>query len=352
MAPDLGETWKLLEPALGGICPRQPPAQRRLWPGSFTPILASMTLPPTPRQGLDTYLYLKGFPSLDEFISYVQHNAPHQQLLDTRALAGEWREANTYLKSLETLEVDSGKGASERFAPLPPEYTELAEQVMNDPVVKHGFDIVPFDIQLVALDSVSVFQKHLNLTYVQSLQERLSPQPSFDEVFRFCLLDPPQPEVKMARVAANGYVLVSPSNDLRFLGPVLLEPQQVTGYQLPGRAAGVIGLVAGPGSNCLSVTAYQGRVILNNGTHRAAALYRQGVTHVPVIVQHASYAEELEALFSSKVMERLSTFLELGHPPLFKDYFNTLLTKSLSVPRKLTQIKVTFGWESIEVPIV
>jgi hypothetical protein len=166
------------------------------------------------------------------------------------------------------------------------------------------------------------------------------------------LLEPPQPIVKFSKVAQNGYVFVSPSNDLRFLGSVLLEPNQVTGHQLPGRAAGVVGLVAGPGANCLAVTSFEGRLILNNGTHRAAALQASGITHAPAIIQHVTRSEELEALFSSRTFERIETYLELPRPPMFKDYFDPQLARALKMPRRLTQVKLTFGWESIEIPVV
>jgi len=63
---------------------------------------------------------------------------------------------------------------------------------------------------------------------------------------------------------------MSPSNDLRLLGPMALRP----GAQ---------------------------RLILNNGSHRAFTLRQMGVTHVPCIVQHVSSRDELEVVASSAV---------------------------------------------------
>jgi hypothetical protein len=228
----------------------------------------------------------------------------------------------------------------------------LREQVLCDPVVQRTFDMVPIEVGLVALDQLSVYQKHLNLSYVQGLAALINPKLSEEDLFRYCLLDPPQPVIQSAKVASNGYVFVSPSNDLRFLGPVLLEPSQVTGYPLPGRASGVIGLVAGFGANCLAVTAYDGRLILHNGTHRSAALWRAGFTHVPAIIQQVSDLHELEAIYDERVFDRLESFFKMPRSPMFKDYFDPRLTHPMKVPRHLTQIKVTFGWESIEIPVV
>ena len=126
----------------------------------------------------------------------------------------------------------------------------------------------------------------------------------------------------------------------------------VTGYPLPGRASGVVGLVAGFGANCLAVMEFEGHLILTNGTHRTAALRRAGLTHVPALIQKVSRWEELESLFGTSTFDKLETYLEMARPPLFKDYFDPQLARPVKTPRRLTQIKVTFGWENLEVPIV
>jgi hypothetical protein len=298
---------------------------------------------------LDDYIYLRGYPSMDDFINFVKSNDTEQQK-DSRSLAEEWRNANDHVRSLEATEA--GLASNTQIAPLPESLFNLRDQVLADPIVQRTFDIVEIDVGIVDLRQLSVFQKHVNFSYVRDLQSKISKHNTPEETFKFCLLEPPAPIVKFSKVAQNGYVFVSPSNDLRFLGSVLLEPHQVTGHQLPGRAAGVIGLVAGPGANCLAVTSFDGRLILNNGTHRAAALLASGITHVPAIVQHCTRSEEIEALFSSGTYEKIKTYLELARPPMFKDYFDPALARPLKTARKLTQVKLTFGWESIEIPVV
>ncbi len=297
---------------------------------------------------LDDYIYLRGYPSMEDFISFVKSNDTEQK--DSRSLAEEWRNANDYLRTLE--QSEAGIATNTQIAALPENMFGLRDQVLADPIVQRTFDIVDIDVAIVDLRQLSVFQKHVNFSYVQDLQTKISQHNSTEDTFKFCLLEPPAPIVKFSKVAQNGYVFVSPSNDLRFLGSMLLEPHQVTGHQLPGRAAGVVGLVAGPGANCLAVTSFDGRLILNNGTHRAAALFASGITSVPAIIQHCSRTEEVEALFSSGTYEKIKTYLELARPPMFKDYFDPALARKLKMPRKLTQVKLTFGWESIEIPVV
>ncbi len=298
---------------------------------------------------LDDYIYLSGYPAMDDFISFIKGNDV-AQTKDSRSLAEEWRNANDYVKSLELSEV--GMVNSAVIGDLPESLFGLRDQVLADPVVRQTFDVVENSVGMIELDQLSVFQKHVNFSYVQDLQSKIALHQSPEDTFRFCLLDPPQPVVKFSKVAQNGYVFVSPSNDLRFLGSLMLEPNQVTGHQLPGRAAGVIGLVAGPGANCLAVTSFEGRLILNNGTHRATALRASGIRHVPAIIQHCTHREELEMIFSTRTFDKIEAGLPLPRPPMFKDYFDPRLARALKVTRKLTQVKITFGWESIEIPVV
>ena len=297
---------------------------------------------------LDDYAIICGYPPMDEFLSFMRDRSSGKRP-EYRLLADQWRKGNQYVK---TLEESTPEKQNYRFLPLPEHLSDLQQEVLADPVVQGTYDRVPIDVGMIELDKLCVYQKHLNLSYVRSLQTILSKDANEETIFRFCLLDPPKPTVKFAKVAANGYVFVSPSNDLRFLGPALLDPEQVTDYPLPGRAAGVVGLVAGMGANCLSVISFDGRLILHNGTHRAAALWQAGFRQVPAIVQEVASLDELDALFSSRTYYRIKPFLEMKRPPMFKDYFDDKLTASVKVPRRLTQIKITFGWENIEVPLV
>ena len=56
----------------------------------------------------------------------------------------------------------------------------------------------------------------------------------------------------------------------------MLRPEQVTDYQAAGPLAGVVGVAVGYGSNFLNAVALGGRLVLNNGFHRAYALRPSG----------------------------------------------------------------------------
>jgi len=146
------------------------------------------------------------------------------------------------------------------------------------------------------------------------------------------------------------FVLVSPSNDLRFLDSVFLDPSQVVGRPPAGAAAGIIGLVVGFGSNFLNAVHAENRLVLVNGTHRAYSLRSMGVTHAPCIIQHVSTREELQAAATSDLRANPDSYLRHPRPSMFRDYFDPKLGKIVPVPRRLRQLTVKFSVEVSDLP--
>jgi hypothetical protein len=185
------------------------------------------------------------------------------------------------------------------------------------------------------------------------LQARLGPRPSEEEVFRTCLpYDHPRPPGKWSRLDDDGYVFVSRSNDLRFLGALSLQPGNVTGCAHPGTLMGVVGLAVGFGSNLLNAIAAEGRVVLHNGSHRAYALREMGYTHLPAIVQHPSTREELDLVGPAELRRYPDLYLKSPRPPMLKDYFNPSLRKVMPVRRLIHQVRVKFSVSEHYVPAV
>src|SRR5690606_31927604 len=99
---------------------------------------------------------------------------------------------------------------------------------LKDPLVRGGFNTVPCQIALVELDKVVVYQKHIDLAFVDQLERKLGKAPAEDEVFRTCLpYDHPQPPAAWSRVHGDKFVFVSPSNDLRFLEAMPMKPEHL-----------------------------------------------------------------------------------------------------------------------------
>jgi len=302
---------------------------------------------PTEQTGLDETLYLVGRPTLKRFIRYVRSHTISPP--DEGALADEWKAANQIISSLETDEA--GRADHPPIRKMGPEDEPLLIELFKDPLVRHGFNTVPTEVAWVELDRLVVYQKHIDLTFARQLEKKLGPAPDADTIFRTCLpYNHPQPPAKWSRVHHDTFVFVSPSNDLRFLGTMPLQPNQIKDYPPPGNLVGVVGLGIGFGSNFMNAIYSGNRLILNNGSHRAYALRRMGFTHLPCIVQHVSSLAELDVVGATEVVDDSEYYLKHPRPSMLPDYFNSKLHKVMPVHRRIRQVTVKFEIEEGFVP--
>lgn len=298
---------------------------------------------------VDESLYLLGRPRLKQFLRFVRDNAIEPPAED--ALVGEWQAAKDRIAALEQAEAGCADNPVITKIAANSKYEPLLIEFLKDPLVQNGFNTVPTEVAFVELDGLVVYQKHIDLTFVRQLQNRLGARPSAADVFRTCLpYDHPQPPAKWSRLDDESYIFVSPSNDLRFLGAMPLKRGHIEGYPHPGELVGVVGLAVGFGSNFLNAIYCENRLILNNGSHRAYALREMGFTHVPCIVQHPATREELEMVASSEVRRDPDLYLRRPRPSMLKDYFNPKLRRVMPAHRQLRQVKVRFSVSEYFVP--
>lgn len=289
-------------------------------------------------------MFLLGRPPLAEYLGFATEALG--ATADVGGLGAEWRVANDHI-----LELESSEAGIANNPPIGPPVPELANPVMNHPVVQKSFAIVPFSLGVVELDRLVVHQKHINLEYVDALKASMAGRT--DEVSLYAMAFPlgrDLPMVNRARVAQNAFAFISPSSDIRLLDAVVLEPSQVVGYQPAGFPTGIVALVVGFGSNLLSAIHAEGRLVLNNGSHRAYALRELGFKEAPCLIQHVSRREELNVVARGELSDRTDVYLASPRPPLLKDYFDPLLRKEIAVPGKVRQVRVAFGEESVELP--
>lgn len=294
-------------------------------------------------------VYLIGRNSPERFLRFVRRegveNFTEADLLD------EWRAARARVRVLQREEA--GFADDVPVAELGPAYEPLLIEFLKDPLVRHGFNMVPTEVGIVELDRLVVYQNHIDLAHVGRLVESMGGTPDWRDLFRICLpFDHPSPPVAWSRSHDNGFVFLSPSNDLRFLGTMPLEGHHIVDYPPPGVMVGVVGLAVGFGSNFLNAIRVGGRLILNNGSHRAFALRRLGVTHVPCVVQHVASRSELGMIAPGRVRRNLKALTGDARPAVLKDYFDDRLRKVVRVRRRLRQVTVRFDVDEVYVPAV
>jgi hypothetical protein len=297
----------------------------------------------------DENLYLIGRPTLKQFLRFVRSNAVKPA--DEGTLTDEWEAAYNYIRTLEKEEAGAADNPGITKLEVTPNNEALLTEFLKDPLVQNGFNTMPSEVAFVELDRLVVYQHHIDLTYVRLLERELGPAPSEEQIFRTALMhDHPRPAVKWSRAHGNTWVFMSPSNDVRFLGTMSLKPNNITDYAPPGDLAGVLGLAVGFGSNFLNAIYVENRLILTNGSHRACALRKLGITHVPCIVQHVSLREKLEVVADSLVVDNPDYYLKHPRPSMLKDYFNPKLHKVMPVHRQLRQVTIKFEVDQGNVP--
>lgn len=306
----------------------------------------SAPIPETP--AIDRSLYLLGRPTLRQFLRFVRDEGVDPP---SRAEALElWNGAYARIQARERTE--RGIADAPPYERLGPDYHPLLREFLRDPLVRHGFNTVPTEVALVPLDRLVVWQHHIDLSHVERLAATLRADLSDEELFRVCLpFDHPAPPVGWCQAGAKKFVFRSPSNDLRFLGPMELDPGNIVRHAPPGALVGVVGLAVGFGSNFLNAIKVEGRLLLNNGSHRAYALRRAGYSHVPCIIQHARSREELTLVGSTQVRKYPDEHLTALRPPMLPDYFDPELQLTLEVHRRARQVTIRFEVEEESVPL-
>jgi hypothetical protein len=295
----------------------------------------------------DEYLYLTGRPRFRDLVRFARTHAATPP--DEAALADAWQTAHERVRRLETDEA--GLADDPPIRPLGPEYEPLLIDLLQDPLVRNGFNTVPSDVALVELDRLVVYQKHIDLTFVRQLARRWERAPSEEQVFRTCLLhDHTEPPVKWSRVHHDKFVFMSASNDLRFLGAVSLQGEQIKDYPPRGKFVGIVGIAVGLGSNFVNAISAEKRLILNNGSHRAYALRQLGVTHIPCIIQHAASRDEVDAVAATEIRKNPDAYLKHPRPSMLKDYFDPALHLVMPAYRRLRQVTVRFEVEENSLP--
>jgi hypothetical protein len=305
---------------------------------------------PTPDAG-EEHLYLMSRSSLGDYLDFMTSWPVGAADTDRKQLAAEWKAADRVMDRFRESEPDFADVGPEAVRPLPAALQPLAARAVAEPAFRQAFADVEYQLGVVPLERLVVSQKLVSLRHIDRLKERLGPAAGMDDVFRCCLpFDRVAPPVRVSRISDDEFAFTSESNDLRFLDAALLRPDQLAGYQAVGPVAGVVALVVGFGVNYLHVLSVDGRLVLNNGHHRACGLYAAGVREVPCVVQTVTHPDELAVHAPRAVSRDRGFYLEDPRPPVLKDYFRPELVRRLRLALTTKTVRVRYSTEEMDMP--
>ncbi len=294
----------------------------------------------------ERWAHLLGIPPMEEYLSFLIQ-ASAEGNADLSAGAARWRDAAERLAGLAVAEA--GRVEGHAIETLPDAHAERSKEFLSSPEVASAYITSVPRLAVVPLGALIVFQRRLNLRYGAELATRVGNWSlGAPELFEFCLaIDRAQPTVDGIQTNANTFVFSSPSTDARFLGARLMDSRQVGGYTPPGRPTMAVVLYVGYSVNAINVVEINGRLVLNNGHHRAYALYTSGATHAIAVVQHLS-PNDLSVV--PAVQQTPALYLESPRPPMLADFLDPALTDEVSIPHRVRQIRLQFGSEQLDAP--
>ena len=296
----------------------------------------------------DDVLYLLGRPALGDDIGFLSTQVVDPPEMEE--LTAAWRESNDVVQRLQSEEA--GLADSPVFGDLHPDMLPARDRLLRSEKFRRALAVVPHDVKMVDLAKLVVPQKQVTLPNVRRIQSGIGPSPEPRALFDLCQpLDQPRDPVRCLQSGADSYVFVSPSHDLRFIEPVLLDAESVQAQAPRGVAAAAIGLIIGYSVNCLMATHVGNRLVLINGTHRAYALLEMGITHAPAVIHTVTRPEELAVVAPREVLACAEQFLNIPRPIVLKDYLDPRLHRRVQVVRRVRQVKVRFAVETFDTPI-
>jgi hypothetical protein len=287
--------------------------------------------------------------SLDDYLSFMADYTADGSGSDRRRLVSEWKAAAARMETSRESEPDIAD--NQHPGRLPTAMRPLAARVEADPVFRRACSDADYQIAMVDLNRVVVSQKLVCIDHLRRRRGRLDSKPSPEQLFSFCMpFDRQPPDHRSSRIGDDEFAFVSKSNDIRFLEAVMLRPDQIVGFQASGPIAGIVAMVVGYGSNYLNVLEIDGRLVLNNGHHRACALWELGVRQVPCVVQTISHPEEIEVHAPRAVQRNSAFYLTDPRPPLLGDYFDPILARRVNVALTTKQVRVRYSIEEKDMP--
>jgi len=284
-------------------------------------------------------LALYGSFTKKSLIAYIKNNCIEEELEELTTTYRLWLDASNKFLALQESEKNIADNCEISEVESP-----IVTAMQNHPMIKYSFSNEEIEFKMVDIDNAIVTQNDLILDYVDKLEAEVPNPPSEEALLKFCLT----PEKKVHRPKArrkdtNSYLFSSPSREFRFLGGFLkkeITKDDLDAIKVGGFPTHAIMLVVGYGVFSMSAYQVDGRIILNNGFHRAYALRRKGIKKIPMILIKRSRSDFPEQLRQYKK----DYLLNEPRPVLMKDFFNHDLVREFK--HKPTTTILNLKWET------
>jgi len=288
-----------------------------------------------------SYLNLYAAYSKKHVSNLIKNKCIDEEINNSGEILQSWLDATESLRQIEKQE----NGAADNCE-ISEINSGLIEAIRQNPSIKNTFSSDVLDFGMVEIDNIIAPQRDVLLDYVDELTKKIPKNPSEDELLKFCLIPEQQvPKPKPTRKDSSSFYFSTPSHDFRFLGGFLkkeITKEDVDSTKVGGFPTHAIVLFVGYGVGCMNAISVNGRVILNNGFHRAYALRKKGITKVPLLLKKIGNAD-LD--FPNDVHGLKKDYLlKHSRPILVKDFFNDDLVRVFK--RKKNTTLVNIKWNS------
>lgn len=288
---------------------------------------------------VEPLLKLKGLPGLSDYLHFNGSRVVNGKSLKQKALVNEWRRANDLYHRLEKQEANIANSI-DSFE-LPKSLEKRKQALLRHKYFKKSFEELPVTVKMVELAKLVASQHSVGVGFANAIASQLGNKPSFAALFDFCLpIDRPSPPIEAQKLGSSHYIFTSPSTDFRDHSLELATAKQLAFISSFGPVDCGLVVPIGFGSNLLSAIESEGRIILQNGYHRAFALLQLGITHAPMIVEKVTRTDELNLTASSELADNPLFYFRSKRPPMLRDFLNPKLAKAVEIYALETRVEV------------